>query len=342
MKILLIGGTGFLGSHIVRAAQVRNHEVTIFHRSHHTSAGRAVGEEIFGDRTDELFKLANRRWDAVIDTCGYLPHTVRASATALRDAVGQYVFISSVAAYADFSTTNYAETTPLATLTAKQTAEANHLTAKANLTAGALADLYGGLKALCEAQVQQVFGSRTLLIRPGLLVGPDDATDRFTYWAWRVARGGEVLAPGRSMRYVQFVDVRDVADWLVALIERGVMGPYNVTGHPFALSFGRLLEAMKEASGSQAVFTWVDEAFLQREQVAPWSELPLYLPESSAATAGFLSANIARARAEGLTFRPLQATIQDTLAWRATQESPLKAGLSAAREQELLAKYALL
>lgn len=342
MKILLIGGTGFLGSHIVRAAQVRNHEVTIFHRSHHASAGQAVGEEIFGDRTDELFKLANRRWDAVIDTCGYLPHTVQASAIALEDAVAQYVFISSVAAYSDFSTANYTEAFPLATLTADQSAKAGQLNPKANLTAGALADLYGGLKALCEAQVQQVFGNRSLLVRPGVLVGPHDATDRFTYWARRVARGGEVLAPGRPMRYVQFVDVRDMADWLVALVERRVIGSYNATGPPFALTFAQLLEAMKEASSSQAVFRWVNEAFLQREQVTAWSELPLYLPESTAATAGFLSANIDRALAEGLTFRSLQATIQDTLAWRETQDFPLKAGLSAAREQDLLAKYALL
>lgn len=341
MNILIIGGTGFLGRHLVTAAQMRHHHVTLFHRGNHPSVGLAGIEEIYGDRNSGLEALRNRQWDAVVDTCGYLPHTVTAVAEALRSSVVQYVFISSVAAYADFKVGNYREIAPLAKLTVAQTQRAAQVDPNATLTAGGLADLYGPLKARCEQEAQRIFGPDTLIVRPGVLVGPHDATDRFTYWVRRVAAGGEVLAPGRPSRFVQFIDARDVANWVVEMIGNQKSGVYNVTGHPFALSFGDLLEAMKATTNSNATFTWVDEEFLRQEQVEAWSDLPLYLPESTPETAGFLSANIERALARGLQFRPLEATIQDTLAWRATLPDHLKAGLPTAKEQQLLAKYSL-
>jgi 2'-hydroxyisoflavone reductase len=341
MNILIIGGTGFLGRHLVAAALLGQHQITLFHRGSHPTVAPAGVEEIYGDRNAELGALRNRRWDAVIDTCGYLPHTVTAVAEALRGLVGQYVFISSVAAYADFKVGNYRETAPLAVLTAVQARRAAQLDPSATQTAGGLADLYGPLKALCEHQAQQVFGPDALVVRPGVLVGPSDATDRFTYWVRRVAAGGVVLAPGRPGRFVQFIDARDVANWLIGMIEARKSGRYNITGHPFALSFGALLETMKATINSNATFTWVDEEFLRQEQVEAWSELPLYLPESVVETAGFLSANIEGALAEGLHIRSLEGTIQDTLAWRATLPGPLKAGLTTIREQQLLARYAL-
>ena len=341
MNILLIGGTGFLGRHLVTAAQMRHHQVTLFHRGNHPPVGLAGIEEIHGDRNNGLGALRNRRWDAVIDTCGYLPRTVAAVGEALRSSVAHYVFISSVAAYADFKVGNYRETAPLASLTAAQAQRAAEIDPKATLNAGGLADLYGPLKALCEQQAQQAFGPDTLIVRPGVLVGPHDATDRFTYWARRVAAGGEVLAPGRPSRFVQFIDARDVANWVIEMIGGQKSGVYNVTGSPFDLSFGRLLVAMKAATNSNATFTWVDEEFLRQEQVEAWSELPLYLPESTPETAGFLAANVDRALAEGLCFHLLEDTIQDTLAWRATLPDHLIAGLSTAKEQQLLAKYSL-
>ena len=341
MNILIIGGTGFLGQHLVTAAQMRHHQVTLFHRGNHPPVGLAGIEEIYGDRNNGLGALRNRRWDAVVDTCGYLPHTVTAVAKALRSSVAHYVFISSVAAYADFKVGNYRETAPLATLTAAQAQRAAQVDTSATLTAGGLADLYGPLKARCEQQAQRVFGPDTLVVRPGVLVGPHDATDRFTYWARRVAAGGAVLAPGRPSRFVQFIDARDVANWVVEMIGGRQSGVYNVTGHPFALSFGELLEAMKATTNSNAAFTWVDEEFLRQERVEAWGELPLYLPESTPETAGFLSANIDKALAKWLKFRPLEATIQDTLTWRAMLPDRLKAGLSTVKEQQLLAKYSL-
>lgn len=338
MKVLIIGGTKFLGRHLVTAAVARDHEITLFHRNKNSSAGLPAVEEIYGERNADLSRLQNRHWDAVIDTCGYLPQTVNASAAALKNAVGQYVFISSVSAYADFSNPDYYETTPLATLTAEKKTTARAIDPEAEITTAALGELYGGLKAMCEQEVRQIYGDNVLIVRPGLLVGPFDPTDRFTYWAKRVARGGPVLAPGSPNRFVQFIDARDLAQWVVEMVTRQATGTYNATGKPFALTFGQLLESMKTVSRSNATFHWVSEAFLQQEGVRAWSEMPLYLPESTPETAGFLSANIDKALSENLRFRPLPETIQDTLSWRATQNGPMQAGISSEREESLLAK----
>ena len=336
MKILLIGGTKFLGRHLVVAAQARQHDVTIFHRGNHSSAGLEGVEEIYGDRNDDLSQLQRRNWDAVIDTCGYLPQTVRASAEALRNAARQYVFISSVSAYTDVKLADYDETTPLATLTPTQAARAVAIDPKTEITAAGLGELYGALKARCEHEAQQGFGSGTLIIRPGLLVGPLDPTDRFTYWVSRVARGGEVLAPGSPNRFVQFMDARDLAHWIVELIEREATGVFNAACPPFSLTFAQLLEAIKDVSQTDTSFTWADEAFLQQQGVKEWSEMPLYLAQSSQETGGFMAANIDKALAANLTFRTLADTIRDTLAWYSTQPGRLRAGIEEAREKEFL------
>ncbi len=339
MKILIIGGTKFLGRHLVTAAQKRNHEITLFHRGRHSSEGIENVKEIFGDRNDDLDKLKNQNWDAVIDTCGYLPQTVKASVEQLKNSVGQYVFISSISAYADFSSSDYDENVPLAVLTEEQKVKANKIDAKGEITAVVLEDMYGALKALCEQEAQDVFSDKTLIVRSGLIVGSFDTTDRFTYWVMRVAKGGEVLAPGTPQRFVQFVDARDLSEWIIKMIEDKQSGIYNATGKPFELTMEKMLEEIKRVSGSDANFTWVDENFLKREKVGEWSEMPLYLAESVKEAQGFLSANIGKALEKGLSFRPLCDTIQDTLAWRKTNSDRMKAGIDGERETELLRKW---
>lgn len=339
MKILIIGGTKFLGRHLVTAAQARSHEITIFHRGNHPAENIKSVEEIYGDRNNDLHRLKNGNWDVVLDTCGYLPQTVKASAEALANFAEQYVFVSSVSAYAGFSEPNYSETAPLATLTCEQASDAAKIDVAGEITAAGLGEMYGALKALCERAVQHAFSSRALIVRPGLIVGPLDPTDRFTYWVSRVARGGQVLVPGTPSRFVQFIDARDLAEWIIGTAERKAAGVYNVAGKPFALTFIQLLEEIKAVSRSSASFAWVDEAFLKREAVEDWQEMPLYLAESSKEKRGFLSANIDKAIAENLRFRPLAETIGDTLAWRATQRGQLKAGINFAKEQELLRRW---
>lgn len=339
MKILIIGGTKFLGRHLVTAVQARGHEVTLFHRGKHSSEGIENVEEIYGDRNSDLDKLNGGNWDAVIDTCGYLPQTVKASAEALKNSVGQYVFISSVSAYADFSVSDYNETAPAANLSGEQKLKADKIDPKAEITAVVLEDMYGALKASCEREAETAMPGKTLIVRPGLIVGSYDPTDRFTYWVIRTAQGGEVLAPGTPNRFVQIIDVRDLSEWIVEMIEHKKSGIYNATGKPFELTFVKMLEEIKTESSSDASFTWVDEEFLKREAVEEWSEMPLYMVESVKEVSGFLSANIDKAVAENLKFRPLAETIQDTLSWRKTKSDKMEAGIDFEREQELLRKW---
>jgi 2'-hydroxyisoflavone reductase len=338
MKLLIIGGTRFIGRHLVAAALQRDHEVTLFNRGTHASAP-AAGGTIRGDRHNDLAKLQGRRWDAVIDMCGQLPRAVRAAAQTLGDAVDRYVFISSVSVYADVSAPGVDETAPVKTLTTEQLERANAME-----TAGepSYAELYGGLKALCERAAEEVMPGRVLVIRPGLIVGPYDYTDRFTYWVARVARGGEVLAPGRAARPVQFIDGRDLAEWLIRMVEERAAGVYNATGLPGSVTMQDVLEESQLASDSDAHFTWVSEAFLQQEQVAAWSEMPLWLPEEDAPQLqGFMFVSTGKAVAAGLRLRPLDETIRDTLAWFQAERSAgeLKAGIDAAKEESLRRKW---
>src|SRR5215204_420535 len=341
MKILIIGGTKFLGRHLIDAALTNNHEVTLFNRGRkYSEDALETVEQIHGDRHSDLELLAGRSFDVSIDTCGYLPQSVAASAGFLRDTVAQYIFISSIAAYACFRETNADETAaPLAELSEEQRERFEKIDPQGELNGPVLGDMYGALKVLCEQAAENTMPNRTLLVRPGLIVGEYDWTDRFTYWVMRVARGGEVLAPGTSDRFIQFIDARDLARWTIKMAEAGENGIFNATGKPFDLTFGSFLNEIKSAAGSNARFTWVTEDFLTRENVAPWSEMPLYMPESDADLQGFLAANVDRAIGKGLEFRPLKDTILDTLNWRRSVADELKAGISAEREAGLLEKW---
>jgi 2'-hydroxyisoflavone reductase len=337
MKLLILGGTRFLGRYLVTAARARDHEVTLFNRGHHASEPDV--ETIQGDRYSDLTKLQGRRWDAMVDTCGMLPRAVRAAAEVLADSVDRYVFISSQNVYVDVSVPGVDETFPLRTLTTEQLAEANAIDTAGEPSYGAM---YGGLKALCEQAAEEVMPDRVLSIRPGLIVGPYDYTDRFTYWVVRVARGGEVLAPSRPERFVQFIDVRDLADWTVTMIERRAAGVYNANGPTNSVTMQDVLDQCKSVSDSDASFTWVSEDFLLQENVSAWTEMPLWLPEDAAPhLKGFMFVNCDKAVQAGLRHRPLAGTISDTLTWYQSSDAneELKAGIDAEKEQTLLRKW---
>jgi 2'-hydroxyisoflavone reductase len=342
MKLLIIGGSRFLGRHLVAAALSRNHEITLFNRGQHATEQEPHVETIQGDRNRDLAKLKGRRWDAVIDTCGSFPRPVAASAQLLADSVDVYTFISSVSVYADVSARGVDERGTLKALTGEQLDRAGKIESSGNFSAATLGDLYGGLKALCEQAAEGVMPQRVLNVRPGLIVGPYDYTDRFTYWVARVAAGGEVLAPGVPDRAVQFIDARDLANWTIRMLERKRTGVYNVTGKPNTWTMQDILEGSKAVSESDATFTWVDEKFLLEENVAAWSEMPLWLPEEAAPQLkGFMFLNSDKAVGDDLTFRPLSETIRDTLRWhRAHQpDEKLKAGIDRDMERDLLQRF---
>lgn len=324
MNLLVIGGTRFVGRHLVDAALARGHAVTLFHRGRTNPDLFPQVKTIRGDRETDLALLAGGAWDAVVDTCGYFPRIVRLSAGALRDAARAYVFISSISVYADFSKRGLHEDDAVGVLRE----ETEEITGES----------YGPLKALCEQAVRDVFAARALIVRPGLIVGPQDPTDRFTYWPVRVARGGEVLAPVGPEAFTQVIDARDLADFILHLIEEKIAGTFNATGLPAALTFGELLETCKQVSGSDATIRWASAEFLAQHQVAPWSDLPAWLPDDGE-DAGSARVDVSRAVAAGLTFRPLAETVRDTLAWAATRSADheWRAGLKPEREQELLA-----
>lgn len=339
MKLLILGGTRFLGRHLVTAAQARGYEITLFNRGNYSSEGLGAVESIRGDRHSDLFRLQGRHWNAVIDTSGHLPRAVKTGAAILSDSVERYVFISTQNAYRDVSVPGIDESYPRATLTSEQLDRANAIDTSGQPS---YAELYGGLKSLCEQAAEEVMPGRVLIIRPGLIVGPYDYTDRFTYWPVRVARGGEILAPGPPDRFIQFIDVRDLAEWTISLIERQTTGAYNAHGVPKTLTMQHLLEECKFVSRSDAHFTWVTEDFLLQERVASWSELPVWLPEAAAPhLKGFMFISPDKAIAAGLNFRPLSETIRDTLTWYQTNHpnQELKAGLDRDKERALLYKW---
>lgn len=292
MKLLVLGGTIFLGRHVVAAALARGHAVTLLNRGHHGAALFPGVERLVGDRDGDLSALAGRAFDALIDCSGYTPAQVERSTAALGERARHVVFVSTISAYAGFEPGRvYDESAPLA---------AGH-------------EGYGALKARAEEALLAACPGRAAVVRPGLIVGPHDPTGRFTYWPRRVARGGEVLAPGRPERPVQFIDARDLADWCVALAESRTTGTFNAVGPRLAMR--ELLETCRDVAGSDARFTWIPDGALLALAVAPWTGLPLWLPESDPAFGGMLLADLARARAAGLRTRDARATIADTLAW---------------------------
>ena len=340
MKILIIGGTKFLGRHLLDAGLRKNHEVTLFNRGK-KYADEAIPnvEEIHGDRSIDLEKLSGKTFDVVIDTCGYLPQTVEKSAEFLAERVNQYVFISSGSVYSDTSKANYDEKTATAKLDAKQKEKFENIDWNQELNGLVLGESYGALKVLCEAAAESAMPNRVLNVRAGMIVGGFDWTDRFTYWVMRVARGGDILAPGKPENFVQLIDVRDLSEWIIKMVEENVAGIFNVTGKPFDLTFGKMLDEIKTATKTQAEFIWADEKFLSENNVAPWSEMPFYLPESDESARNFLTMNVDKALAKNLKLRPLSETILEVFDWRKTQDFEMKAGISAEREKELIERW---
>jgi 2'-hydroxyisoflavone reductase len=324
MKILVLGGTKFLGRHLVEAALAHGHEVTLFNRGKTDPNLFPDLETILGDRGQDIDKLSGREWDAAIDVAGYLPRIVRMSAQALEKTVKRYVFISSISVYADFKKAGMDESYPVGKLEDETIEEVT-------------GETYGPLKALCEKTVQEIYGERALIIRPGLIVGPHDPTDRFTYWPMRVKRGDDMITPGKPQTPIQIVDVRDLAEFIVQLIEDGASGVYNATGPDRELFMGEFLDACKLVSGSTAAFHWASEEFLQEHEVAPWSDMPVWIPDTDEET-GFSRVDISRAVKAGLKFRPLEETIRDTIAWAETrpQDHEWRAGLDPTKERILL------
>jgi 2'-hydroxyisoflavone reductase len=341
MKLLILGGTRFVGRNLVMAALERGHEITLFNRGQHAPEQLANIERIQGDRNKDLNKLRGRRWDAAVDTSGYLPRTVKASAETLVESVDRYVFVSSQSVYADASQAGIDETAPVATLTSEQLDRANSLDSSGQASALTYGEMYGGLKALCEQTVEKVFPARALIVRPGVVVGPHDYSDRFTYWVVRISSGGEVLAPGRADRHVQFIDARDLGEWTVSMIERKETGIYNATGSPQTVTMRNLLEVCREVTGAHASFTWVSEDFLMKEGVTPWSKMPLWIPEEDERLRGYMLINCDKAIRAGLRWRALNDTIKDTFTWYKTSfgNEPLKAGIDSATEEALLRKW---
>jgi 2'-hydroxyisoflavone reductase len=327
MKLLVLGGTVFVGRHIVETALVQEHQVTIFNRGESNAELFPDVEKLTGDRDGNLAALAEqvregRKWDAVIDTCGYVPRIVKQSLDLLKDATEQYTFISTVSVYADFSLVGIKEDDPLARLEE----ETEEITG----------ETYGALKALCEWEVQQAFPSKALIVRPGLIVGPHDPTDRFTYWPHRVAQGGEVLAPGKPHAPVQVIDARDLAEWMLRMVAANRTGTYNAVGPEYPLTLQEVLDTSRRVSGSDARITWVRAEYLLDQGVEPWTDLPLWLHGEE--YAGMDSVDISKAVAAGLTFRSLEQTIGDTLGWDDTRSEDLerRAGIPREREAELL------
>jgi len=329
MKLLILGGTVFLGRHLVEAARARGHELTLFNRGQSNADLFPNIEKLRGDRDGNLDALHGRTWDAAIDTCGYLPRIVRASSVLLADAVRHYTFVSSVSVYAETRAPGTHESSPVGTLQ-DETVE--------DITG----ETYGPLKALCEQAAQKAMPGRVLVVRPGLIVGPHDPLDRFTYWLVRIARGGDVLLPGRPERRVQIIDVRDLAEWMVRVVENNVTGTFNAIGLDAPLSMGHLADTAKRVSGGDANFVWVDEQFLIDSDVEPWGEMPMWVPESEPDAAGFFAIDCRKAIAAGLTFRPLEETMHDTLDWASVRpaDHEWRAGVKPEREVELLRAWA--
>ncbi|MCI0436355.1 MAG: twin-arginine translocation signal domain-containing protein [Gemmatimonadetes bacterium] len=334
LRLLILGGTGFTGPHQVRYAVARGHTVTVFNRGRRQADLPDGVEHLVGDRNDDLKALEGREWDVVIDNPTTLPNWVRLSGKLLKDACNQYIFISTISVYADNSVVGMDEATPVL----EYQGEASPFT----LPIQEAGRHYGALKALSERETAYWFPGRVTIIRPGLIVGPGDETDRFTYWPVRIARGGEVLAPGTPADPTQIIDARDLAEWTIRMAENGEVGVYNATGPDQPRPIGEMLNSVRSAIGSSATLTWVDQSFLQAQQVRGWSDMPVWVQLSDQNRA-FMQVSVERAKAKGLTYRPLAQTASDTLAWFRTlpaeRQATLRVGIKPEREAEVLAAW---
>jgi 2'-hydroxyisoflavone reductase len=327
MNILIIGGTIFLGRHIVEVAIRRGHTPTIFHRGKHNPHLFPDVEKLHGDRRSNVSALRGRTWDAVIDTCGYIQQDIRTVGAALKDATEHYTYISSISVYNDMSPRAITEDASVGELENPDTEEIT-------------GETYGPLKALCERTAEEYFPGKTCVVRPGLIVGPDDFTNRFAYWPRRVARGGGMLAPGEPDQPVQFIDVRDLAEWIVLMAEQRQTGVFNATGPEHRITMAQFLDTCRTALEADTRPVWMDDAFLLEQHVAPFTELPLWVPADSA---GIHMVDCSRAIEAGLRFRPTEEVVRDTWAWdKANAEVAARSPhqpLTAEREAELLKQW---
>jgi 2'-hydroxyisoflavone reductase len=332
--LLILGGTGFLGPAAVEAAKAKGYTITLFNRGKTKPGLFPDIEKLRGDRDpnkgDGLKALEGRSWDVVLDNSGYVPRIVKASATLLAPRVKQYIFISSVSVYKDNTKVGADETAAVGTM-ADPTVE----------TMGKEFENYGPLKALCEQAAEAAMPGRVANVRPGYIVGPGDSSDRFTYWPLRFERGGEVLAPGTPDDPLQVIDVRDLAEWLVRLMDARTTGVFNAVGPEEPIKWGRALAACREITKSDARLTWVSAKFIKDLPGEP-VDLPIWAPPEGD-SAGFHTWSAARARKAGLVYRPLEDTIKDLLAWWKTlpaeRQTKPRAGMSPEREAEILAAW---
>jgi len=328
-KILVLGGTGFIGPHLVQNLLDRGHTPTLFNRGRTNTHLFPDVEKLVGDRNGDLEALKGRTWDAVVDDSASNPKWVRDSAQLLKDAVGIYLFTSTRSVYSDFSTIGMDVEGPVFEVDRAWVDEGRALA-------------YGPAKALCEVEANAAMPGRTLIVRPGLIVGPGDTTDRFTYWPVRIDRGGEVLAPGDPENRVMFIDVRDLAEWYVRLLERGATGVLNALGPEAPLTYAEFLYGIRAITASPVTFTWVDTDFLLEHEVRPYTDLPLWMP-ARGNRVGFNRFDITRSLEMGIAYRPLAVTAYDTLEYHksrpAEQRERLRAGLAPDRERDLLAAW---
>jgi len=324
MTILFLGGTGFLGPHTVQPALDHKHTVTLFNRGKTNPGLFPDVEKLQGDRRKDLGVLKDRKWDAVVDTSAYFPKDVTTAMDVLAANVKQYVFISTISVYASTAQPGMDETATLGELKDPDTKQIT-------------GETYGPLKAACEREAERRMPGKVTNIRPGLIVGPGDPTDRFTYWPERIDRGGEIIAPGGMDAPVQFIDARDLGKWIIQMIEESHVGIYNALGPKTKLSMAEMLYGIKAVTSSDAKFTWIPDQFLLEHEVGPWMEMPLSIP-TEGESAGMNQMSNRRATEVGLTFSPLAVTARDTLDWARTQPKDRKrdAGLNSEKETIVL------
>jgi 2'-hydroxyisoflavone reductase len=339
LRILILGGSGFTGPFQVSYALSRGHHITVFNRglTHPGELPKEV-EQLIGDRNGQLDALKGRQWDVVIDNPTTLPKWVRDAAQILKGNVDRYVFISTLSVYAEPSWSGMGENGPLAQYDGpdpmKWTVEALRNSTQT---------LYAPLKVLSEKETQKWFPGKSLVIRPGLIVGPGDESDRFTYWPVRIARGGEVLAPGDPKKdYVQFIDARDLAEWTIRMVEQGDTGIYNAVGFKQKLLLSQMLDDIKTVTKSDAQLTWINVDFLLEQKIHPWYDMPVWVAPKGP-EGGFSNLSNKKALAKGITFRPVSDTALATLEWFGKQPAPrqasLRSGITAARESQILAAW---
>jgi len=338
VRLLVLGGTRFLGRHVVDAALARRYDVTIFTRGRTPVPWHEGVTRRPGNRDPELApgldSLEHGTWEGVIDTSGYVPRCVGASARLLSERVGHGLFVSSLSVYADTSHEGQNEDARVLALGDPATED--------------VAAHYGALKAACEGEFQEAFAGRATVVRPGLIVGPHDPTDRFAYWVSRFVhpealggRGPRAVVPAPRARGLQIIDARDLAEWMLDLVASRIEGTYNAVTPPGSVTMGELVDALvalSRAAGRAIEPAWIDEAKLVARDVVPWTELPLWLPASDQTMTGFMSFSCGRALGHGLRFRPLEQTLADTSAWLAQRDhaGAWRDVLSRAKEDALL------